>query len=188
MSKVIAAPFVTVDGLIAGPNGEMDWNIAGFNDEMGKWVDQVYSRADTFLFGRVTYTEFLKFWPGADTETDPLAGKVNNAKKVVFSKTLDKVEWGTYGNIVLVKDNLAEEINKLKQETDKDLLIIGSGRLTQSLTNLGLIDEYHLMVHPVILGKGKPLFRDIDKQVDLELTKSETFKNGVVTLEYKLKK
>jgi dihydrofolate reductase len=182
MRKVIASENVTLDGFFAGPNGEIDW----FNhpkEEMAKYINQL-GTVDTILFGRVTYEMMARYWPSASAPTeDPIIiDKMNNLPKIVFSKTLEKVEWK---NSRLVKDNIAEEILKMKQQPGKDMVILGSGSIVSAFINLGLIDEYQLFVNPIVLGKGKPLFKDLNERHKLKLTKTKTFSNGVVLLHYR---
>jgi dihydrofolate reductase len=133
----------------------------------------------------VTYQIMANFWPSATDDTAPGADRMNNVPKVVFSKTLDKVEWGKWNNARLVKENVAQEITKMKQQPGKDMVIYGSANLVQNFTQLGLIDEYQLLVHPIILGSGKPLFKGMAQPVNLKLLETKTFKNGVVVLYYK---
>src|SRR5258708_10532349 len=181
MRKVFVSNLVTVDGFFAGPNGEIDWhNVdAEFND----YAISMLNSIDTMLFGRVTYDMMAGYWPTAAVlKDDPIvAGKMNSLAKIVFSKTLDKVEWE---NTRLVKENIAEEIQKLKQQPGKDIAILGSGTIVQLLTNLRLIDEYWLLVNPIILGKGKPLFKDIKEKVNLKLLDVRKFDSGNVMLKY----
>ena len=114
-----------------------------------------------------------------------MAHKINNIAKIVFSHALKSVEWK---NSLLLKEINPEEIIKMKQGKGKNMLVIGSASIVQQLTNLGLIDEYHLLVHPVVLGSGKPLFKDIRQKHDLKLLEAKIFRNGVVMLRYSLKK
>src|SRR5712692_7193894 len=185
MRKIITTTWVTLDGFIAGPNEEMDWVIV--DEEMGKYEDDVVSAADTLLLGRVTYQSFAGSWPKVPEDpTSPkglieYAHKLNAMRKIVFSKTLESVEWN---NSRLVKEVLPEDITKLKQEPGRDMVIYGSASIVRALTNLGLIDEYQLLVHPVVLGSGKPLFQDIKNQVKLKLVNSKTHPSGVVLLFY----
>jgi dihydrofolate reductase len=123
------------------------------------------------------------FWPTAGEDV-PGAERMNNAVKIVFSRTLEKVEWGKWNNARLVKENIADEVSKLKQEPGKDMVIYGSATIVRTLMALGLIDEYQFLVHPLIIGSGKPLFRDFTKPIDLKLLRTESFKNGVVVLYY----
>ena len=185
MRKIITTTWVTLDGFIAGPNEEMDWVIV--DDEMGQYEDDVVSAADTLLLGRVTYQSFAGSWPdvpdnpAAQPGEKEYARKLNAMRKIVFSRTLPTVEWN---NSSLMKEVLPEAITKLKQEPGRDMLIYGSASIVRTLTNHGLIDEYQLLVHPVVLGSGKPLFQDIRDRRKLQLVKTKTFPSGVVGLYY----
>jgi dihydrofolate reductase len=185
MRKIITTTWITLDGFIAGPNGEMDWVIV--DEEMGKYEGDIVSAADTLLLGRVTYQSFAGSWPyvpdnpNAQLEEKEYARKLNAMRKIVFSRTLSSVEWN---NSSLVGEVIPEEIVKLKQEPGRDMLIYGSASLIRTLTNHGLIDEYQLLVHPVVLGDGKPLFLDITDSHKLQLVGTKTFPSGVVGLYY----
>jgi dihydrofolate reductase len=182
MRKLIATTFISVDGYMVGPNEDISWVTATFNEEMGQYAGGLQSTMVGILLGRVSYQILGGFWPTAgDT---PGAKEMNAAPKYVVSRTLDKVEWGAFDNASLIKDNLAEEINKLKAEPGGDIVIYGSGMLIHSLTELGLIDEFQLLVHPIIVGGGKLFFTALDKLVKLNLLQTKTFKNGVVVLYY----
>jgi dihydrofolate reductase len=184
MRKLIASIFVSLDGFIVGQTEDMGWVTNNFNDEMAKYAGGLMDSMDYILLGRVTYQIMINAWPNWTEETAPGADRMNNVPKIIFSRTLDKVEWGKYNNARLVKNNVAEEITKIKQQPGKDMVIYGSANLVQGLTQMGLIDEYQLLVHPIILGSGKPLFSGITKPVTLKLLRSETYKNGVVVLYY----
>ena len=158
-----------------------------FNEQMGKYAGDLMSSMDTILLGRVTYEGMSKFWPAQTEAAAPGADKMNGTPKIILSRTLGKAEWGTYQNARVVKENVSKEVAKLKQQPGKNIVIYGSANLVQSLTQLGLIDEYHLLVHPVILGSGKPLFKGGIQPVSLTLLRTETFKNGVVVLYYQPK-
>ncbi len=187
MRKVIVTMWVTLDGFIAGPNGEMNWVTDLFDEEMGKYEDDLVSTADTLLLGRVTYQSFAGAWPKVPENPSASKGeveyahKLNAMRKIVFSKTLEKAEWN---NSRLVREIIPEEIKRMKQEPGKDIVIYGSASIVQALTNFGLIDEYQLLVHPVVLGDGKPLFKDIKDRVNLKLVKTKTHHSGVVGLYY----
>ena len=163
MRKVIASTFVTLDGFVVGPNEDMSWVMDNFNEEMGKYAGDLMNSMDTILLGRVTYQIMTNFWPAAGDDV-PGADRMNNVPKIVFSKTLDKVEWGNWNNARLVKKNIAEEVSKLKQQPGKNIVIYGSATIVRTFMQLGLIDEYQLLVHPIVLGAGKPLFKDIQNQ------------------------
>jgi dihydrofolate reductase len=185
MRKIITTTWISLDGFVAGPNGEMDWVIV--DEEMGKYEDEIVSAADTLLLGRVTYQSFAGSWPyvpdnpDAQPEEKEYARKLNAMRKIVFSRTLPSVEWN---NSSLVKEVVPEEIVKLKQEPGRDMLIYGSASLIRTLTNHGLIDEYQLLVHPIVLGGGRPLFQDITDRHKLQLVRTRTFPSGVVGLYY----
>jgi dihydrofolate reductase len=183
MRKVIASPFVTLDGFIAGPHGELDWAIGGeeFDREM---LPLLLKRVDAIVLGRVTYQELAAYWPSATTDDDINVELMNTVPKIVFSRTLEQVEWGKWRNARLVKDDPAEVIAHLKQQPGKDMVIFGSGRLVSQLAQAGLIDEYQLRVHPVVLGSGKPLFTDLKEPVKLKLLAATPLSEGVVVLHY----
>jgi dihydrofolate reductase len=182
MRKIIFFNMVTLDGCFAGPNGELDWHNTGadFNTFA---IEQLHS-VDTILFGRKTYQLMENYWPTATAITnDPVvAGLMNNTAKIVFSKTLDKAGWN---NTRLVKDNIVAELTKLQQQPGKDLIIFGSANLSSTLINHGLIDEFRLMVNPLILGKGQTLFTGIQPACKLRLIKATPFEAGNVLLFYK---
>ncbi len=188
MRKLIVTMWVTLDGYIAGPNGELDWVTSGYDKDMGQYEDAIVSASDTLLLGRVTYESFAGSWPKVPDNPDvseeerAYARKLNAMRKVVFSKSLPSADWN---NSTLVREIVPEEIEKLKQEDGKDMLIYGSASVVRELTNLGLIDEYQLLVHPVILGGGKPLFSDIHDKVPLRLAEAKQHQaSGVLLLRY----
>jgi dihydrofolate reductase len=187
MRKIIASEFYTIDGLMSDPDDQMDWVMANFSPEMGKYEKDLYGSSDTLMLGRVTYKIFEGYWPSAETSPSTpkeemwMAHKINEMQKIVFSRSLKSLSWK---NSTLIADLIPEEINTMKEQPGRDILVIGSANIVQQLTNSGLIDEYHLLLHPVILGEGKPLFKDLKERHDLDLIKTETFSNGVVLLQY----
>ena len=182
MRKLLEFNMVSLDGYFEGPDRDISWhNVdAEFNEYAVAMLDSV----DLLLFGRVTYELMVRFWPTPEViKNDPLvATRMNSLAKIVFSRTLGKAEWH---NTRLVKEKIEEEINKLKQGPGKDMVILGSGSIVSELAPPGLIDEHRIMVNPVILGKGKPLFKGINNKLELELTHSKTFKSGNVLLYYR---
>ncbi len=187
MRKIIVTMWMTLDGFIAGPNGEMDWVGAFYDEAMGNYEYDLVSAADTLLLGRVTYQSFASAWPHVPENPNAPKGEVeyahrlNAMRKIVFSRTLSHAEWN---NSTLLKEIVPEDISKMKQEPGRDMVIYGSASIVRALTNLGLIDEYQLLVHPIILGSGKPLFKDIEHRVNLKLVNTRTHPSGVVILHY----
>lgn len=185
MRKVIVTMWVTLDGFIAGPNDDMSWIIV--DDAMGAYEDAMVSAADTLVLGRVTYQSFAGAWPyvpdnpaASDGEKE-YARKVNSLRKIVFSRTLETVEWN---NSTLLHEINPDDIVALKHEAGKNIVIYGSASIVQALTACGLIDEYQLLVHPVVLGSGKRLFREGSDRTALRLVETKTFDSGVVLLTY----
>jgi dihydrofolate reductase len=187
--KIIVSERVTLDGFIAGLQGEMDWMEEFFDEALANYESELQKTVDTTLFGRVTYQGFESYWPMV--ALDPASPKglaeyaqqLNAMRKIVFSKTLSRAEWN---NSELVHEIDLEEIIKMKQEPGRDIVIYGSASIVQRLTNLGLIDRYQLLVFPVVLGSGKPLFQDILHKVKLSLVSAKTLPSGVVELFYQL--
>ncbi|MEU8266671.1 dihydrofolate reductase family protein [Sphaerisporangium sp. NPDC049002] len=177
MRKVILAQFVTLDGFVEGPGGELDWNIGVFDSGMEGYADEQITGVDTLLLGRRTYEVFIGYWP---EQTGAFADKMNGVEKVVFSRTLKKTAWA---NSRIAVDP-AEEIAKLKERPGGNMLIYGSAGFAQSLIRQGLIDEYRIWVHPVVLGEGRPLFAGLKERVDLKLVETRTFDSGVCVLRY----
>lgn len=182
MRKIIVSNLISLDGFISGPNGEIDW--FSWDKEVEDYGKVQLNSMDTILFGRVTYELMASYWPTATAATDDqmIIDAMNNLPKIVFSKTLDKVEWK---NSRLVDENIAEEIMKLKAQPGKDIVIFGSGSIVSALSRAGLIDEYRIFVNPVVLGSGKPLFKDIQNRLTLKHISTKTFGNGLVLLCYR---
>ncbi len=176
MRKVILHMVVSLDGFIEGPDKELDWFVD--DDEMFKYFHDLLNSVDAMLYGRVSYQLMADYWPAATSE---FADKMNKMPKIVFSRTLEKVEWN---NSRLVKENIAEEISKMKQQPGKDLVLFAGADIASTFRQLGLIDEYRIIVNPVVLGSGKPLFKDIMDRLNLKLLKTKTFSCGNVILYY----
>jgi len=191
MRKVILSMQMTLDGFSTGPNDEMDYLPSFTNEMMWKDLHQEMWRnleaADTFILGRRTYQIWEKYWPAAannskSTESDIRFSRfADETQKIVISNTLDRVEWK---NTRLIKDNITEEIQKLKQQPGKNLIVAGGATVAQTFASLGLIDEYLIVVHPVILGKGKLLLKDLNVRQNLKLIGTRTFNSGAVELLY----
>lgn len=183
MKTISVFNHVSLDGYFAGPNGESDWfHETGKDDEYETYIHQQSTAGNTLLFGRTTYEMMKSYWPTPDAiKTDPAMAEVmNDSPKIVFSKTLPGVEEGPHWkNVTLRREIDRDEIVELKKKTD--VTILGSGSIVRQLTNLGLIDEYHLVVVPVVLGSGKSLFEDV-RMTKLKLEDSRKFANGLVVL------
>jgi dihydrofolate reductase len=179
--KLFAFNMVSLDGFFEGPNQNISWH--NVDDEFNQFAIEQTSSVDTILFGRVTYELMASYWPSpAATADDPIvAGLMNSLPKIVFSRTLQKAEWN---NTRLINDNVAEEISQLKQRPGKDLALFGSANLLSTLIQMGLVDEHRIMVNPVVLGSGTPLFQGIRNPLNLELLKTRTFRSGNVLLCY----
>lgn len=187
MRKIIVTMWMTLDGFIAGPNQEMDWIGQFYGEAMGHYETELIKAADTLLLGRTTYQSFAGSWPHVPDSPSASEGEkeyarlLNAMRKIVFSKTLESADWN---NSQLFKEIIPEEITQLKQAPGKDIVIYGSASIVQQLTNLGLIDEYQILVYPVLLGSGKPLFHNIKNRVTLKLIETQTHPSGVVLLTY----
>ena len=186
MRKLVAFTNVSVDGYFAGPDGEIDWFKSNDEEDRQFMIGQANPSA-TLLFGRTTYGMMAGYWPTPEAVRDNpvVAGAMNSAPKIVFSKTMKPVEDGpVWKNVRVFRGIVPEEITALKKQAGGDIAILGSGNLVQQFANLGLIDEYGLMVNPVILGAGKRLFNDV-RRMNLHLLAIRTFRNGKVFLRYK---
>lgn len=180
--RVIYSMFVSLDGFIAGPNQNIDWHVV--DEELHSYVNTQERAIGALLYGRRTY-EVMAYWQTADTNPTSPAHEVEYARiwqsipKIVFSKTLERVE----GNARLAREVNTEEITKLKEQPGGDLGLGGAG-LASTFMQLGLIDEYQLYVHPVVLGGGTPMFRASNNRIRLRLVEARTFGSGVVLLRY----
>jgi dihydrofolate reductase len=181
MRKLFAFNLISLDGFFEGPNRGLDWH--NVDAEFNEFAIEQTSAVDALLFGRVTYQMMASFWPRPEAiAADPIvAGLMNRLPKIVFSTTLEKVEWN---NSRLVKDHVAEEILNLKKQPGKDLALFGSASLLSTLMQMDLVDEHRLLVNPVILGSGNPLFKRAQDRLNLKLIRSRTFGNGNVLLCY----
>lgn len=185
MRKVVFFNLTSLDGYFEGPNRDINWHHV--DEEFNDFAIQQTGEFGALLFGRVTYELMASYWPTESAKRDDpeVAGLMNSLPKVVFSNTLDKVEWE---NTKLVKGNYAEEVSKLKEQPGKDIAIFGSSDLAVALIDLGLIDEFRIMVNPIVLGGGKPILHGIKSQLELKLIKVKQFKSGNVLLYYEPRK
>jgi dihydrofolate reductase len=173
---------ISVDGYIAGPNGEMDWMEWNWDDELKQYVKELTEPVDCIVLGRKLAEGFIPYW--ASNAEQEGADKINSTKKVVFTKTLDKSIWD---NTVLAKGDLSDEIIKLKKQAGKDIIAYGGATFVSALIKQGLIDEYHLVINPTAIGNGMAIFRGLDRKENLTLVKSKSFPCGIVVLNYKRK-
>jgi dihydrofolate reductase len=176
MSKVVVTEYVSLDGVMDEPG---TWSFPFFNDEAAKFKYDELFASDALLLGRVTYQGFAAAWPTM-TDTGDFGERMNSMPKYVASRTLDTVEW----NASLIKGDVAEEVARLKQQPGQDILVAGSGELVHTLMQHDLIDEYRLMLHPIVLGSGKRLFREGSDTKTLRLVETKPFSSGVVVLTY----
>ncbi len=178
---------MSVDGYIAGPNGEMDWMVWDWDDELKKYVTAITKPIDCIVLGRKLAQGFIPHW-AAKPEMDG-ADKMNSTHKIVFTKTLETSdpEVVGWGNTVLAKGDLAEEITKLKNQNGKDIIVYGGATFVSSLIKAGLIDEYHLFINPSAIGDGIAIFKQLDNRRDLTLIKSKSFPCGIILQHYQPK-
>ncbi len=181
MRKLTVFNLATVDGYFAGKGGDIFWHhVDGEFQEMARANS---NSGNTLLFGRVTYQVMVSYWPTPQAmKNDPVvAGGMNRAPKIVFSRTLERADWA---NTRLVKEDLLGEVRRLKREDWKDLTVLGSGSLVAQLAQAGLIDEYSIMLNPVVIGSGKTMFEGYQGRLSLRLVNTRTFGNGSVLLTY----
>jgi dihydrofolate reductase len=178
--RIIASEMVTVDGFFSGPNGELDWFVQ--DEELNRFATDLINAVDTILYGRATYQMMAGYWPHAGGD---FAERTNQLPKLVFTSTLDETPWGDWGNARPVNGELAEVIVKLKNEPGGDMVIYGSGSVVQALSRLGAIEEYRLVVNPVLLGAGRPLFQAPAGRRSLRLVESASWPSGCLALTYR---
>ncbi|MCY1119977.1 dihydrofolate reductase family protein [Bacillus safensis] len=178
--RVILDLAVTLDGFIEGPSGEVDWCIMDPDMDFNKFLNQI----DTILYGRKSYDLWGQYIPkNEDSDTDKEMWRlVHSKEKYVFSRTQKETD----NRAILINDNIVEEVNKLKKKPGRDIWLYGGSSLITTFINLGLVDEFRLSVHPIILGEGKPLFIDINKRINLQIVETQKFSSGVVQLTYRL--
>lgn len=185
MRKLVLFMHLSLDGFAADPNGGLDF--LTYDHELQQYADELVKTVGSPVYGRTTYQLMESYWPTVLKKPNAAGHALEHAKwvenipKIVFSKTLNEVTWN---NTQLIKGDIAEEVKKLKQQPGKDLAIFGSPGLAASFMNLGLIDEYKLTVHPIILGNGISAFANNTTRSTLKLLDSKTLTSGVLTLHY----
>jgi len=182
MRKLTVFNFISLNGCYKGPLDDIGWHRHGA--EEGEYSAEGLQADNILLFGRVTYELMASYWPTPDAmKNAPIVAQgMNKAEKIVFSRTLDKAGWQ---NTKIIKENIVEEVRKIKQTPGKDMTILGSGSVVTQFAEQGLIDDYQIMVDPVAIGDGTTIFKGIRQKLDLRLVMTRTFKSGVVLLGYK---
>jgi dihydrofolate reductase len=181
MRKLVLSMGVSLDGLVARPGrfGAGGWGLPPDDPALAERKLEWMRDIDLHLMGRATYEEMAEFWPVSD---DPYAAPMNEIPKVVFSSTLERADWP---DSRIARGDLAEEIAELKREPGKDMIAWGGATFAQSLTRLGLVDEYRLILQPVALGDGLPLFKDLTAPLRLELVDAQTYDTGAALHVYR---
>ncbi|WP_276356127.1 dihydrofolate reductase family protein [Cohnella caldifontis] len=178
MRKVVVSEFVSLDGVMEDPQ----WTFQFGSEEQQQFKYEELKASDALLLGRVTYDGFAAAWPNMLEQTGEYGQWMNGYPKYVASKTLERADWN---NSSILKGDLGRAVAELKQQPGKDILVFGSHSLVQSLTKLGLVDEYRLMVFPIVLGKGKRVFDEGTELSGLKLSETKPFGSGVVVLTYR---
>ncbi len=177
---------LSLDGFVSGPNGEMDWMVWDWDEVLKNYVSDLTNSVDTFLLGRTTGEGMAVYWPTVATNPESseedkwMAGRLNNFPKVIFSKTVTSVHWTN----ARVANDIVEEVKELKKEPGKDIMIYGGAGIVSSFISKNLIDEYHLFINPVILGKGKTIFSNVNEKLNLQLVNTIQSNSGIVILHY----
>jgi dihydrofolate reductase len=182
MPKLIVFNSISLDGFFTDANGDMSW--AHRDDpEFNAFIAENAEGGGRLLFGRKTYELMKSYWPtpAAMKDNPVVAEQMNDLPKVVFSRTMNEASWK---NTALVKGNIAAEVRKMKNDSGLDMVIMGSGTIISQLAPEGLIDEYQIVLHPLVLGKGRTMFEDVKDRLSLNLHKTRPFRSGVVVLYY----
>ncbi|MEO8392147.1 MAG: dihydrofolate reductase family protein [Chloroflexota bacterium] len=188
MRKIISLIHLSLDSLSAGPNDELDW--ISYDSELEQDAHSIQDFTDAVIWGRKTYEGMAGYWltvpgnPASSPAELEHARYLDASTKIVVSRTLDHIDWAGNTKTVLIKDNIAEQINAIKQQSGKDIWFLGSPVLAQTFMELDLIDEYRFNINPVVLGVGKPFFANPARNFKLKLMASKTLQSGVVTLRY----
>ena len=188
MRKVIAMIHLSLDGLAATPNDELDW--ISYDDELEQYAHSMHAITDAVIWGRRTYELMAGYWltvpgnPDSSPSEREHAQFLEGATKIVVSRTLDRVAWNGADNTVLIKDHIADEINAIKRQPGKDIWFLGSVALAQTFMQLDLIDEFRININPTVLGQGKPYFAEGTSGFPLKLLEAQTLASGVVALRY----
>jgi dihydrofolate reductase len=187
MRKLKLQMQLSLDGFAAGLNGEMDWMVWDWGEDLKDYVWEINAPVELILLGRKMAEGFIETWAsmGKDPETaDKFADKMNETSKIIFSKTLEKVEWA---HTDVINGELVEEINKLKNDSGGDMIVYGGGNFVSELIENKLIDEFNLFINPVAIGRGMTIFAELRDKLNLELVSAKVFSCGIVGLRYNQK-
>ncbi len=177
MRKLTASFYISLDGVVDAPH---EWHFPMVDDAMMSDVAAALEESDTILLGRATYQEWADFWPHQPA-SNPMAGYFNSTPKLVVSTTLASADWE---NTTLISNDVAAQVDAAKRRSGMNISVTGSGTLVRSLLGHGLVDELRLMIHPVVVGRGKRLFREGDDRSFLELVDSKAYPSGVLNVTY----
>lgn len=185
MRKLILEEWLSMDGYVAGKNGELDYfPSTASNNYADHHQLEFMEGIDAILMGRITYNLFVDFWPAATTDTEIIADKLNSIPKIVFSNTLKNAPWGKWPEVQIIPGDAAVEIKKLKEQEGKNMVIWGSISLAQTCITAGLVDEYRLHICPTAIGGGRLLFPNFDQYKKFRLVESRNYETGVMYLKY----
>jgi dihydrofolate reductase len=183
--RLFVSMMTSLDGLIEGPDRELDWPHQ--TPEFTRYCDEMLDDVDLMLFGRVSYEMMVQYWPAAEaTPANPadalIAPRMNRCAKIVLSRTLERATWA---NTRILRDDVTATLAALKRQPGKDIAVFGGAGIISSLTRAGLVDEYRLIVQPVVLGRGRPLFQDLDRRIPMTLARTTTLGPELVMLTYR---
>jgi dihydrofolate reductase len=188
MRRLVLLEHISLDGYMAAPDGDMGW--IRVDEELWDYVTPIIDAADTAVYGRTTYEIMQSYWPTAASQPDATSHDIHHsewtrtATKLVFSKTLPAAPWDASGDATLIRDDVASVIRQLRQESGKDMVMLGSASLARTLIAQGLVDDYRLNLNPIVVGGGVALFPDTTSLRQLQLASCRTFRSGVVGLHY----
>ena len=179
MRKLLLKMHVSLDGYVAGPDGEVDWISPTLDEGATSWLMDTLWQSSVHVMGARTYRDMAAHWPGS---REIFAAPMNDIPKFVFSRTMAQADWA---DTHIVRGEMMAEIQRLKRLPGRDMLAHGGARFARSLVRLGLVDEYRLLVHPVVLGRGMPLFSDLDERLDMALMSTRQFGSGAMAMVYR---
>jgi len=188
MRKLIVSMNLSLDGFMSGPRDELDWHVESWSEEMAEKLLELLNETDTLIFGRVTYEAMSNYWTFRPLEQEfpsqdqAIADQMNRHEKIVFTRKLTQI---SCKNTRMFNGDVTEEITRLRNSYGKNILIFGSGKLVSSCISLGLVDEYRLWIHPVLLGKGNPLFNNLKESIKLKLTDACMLNPGIALMQYR---